>query len=236
MGEIRMKSEILAYFKKYEALVAKAESVFEQVKSKFPEGVKCKEGCSDCCHALFDLTLIEALYMNYRFNQKFEGKAKNDLIEKANVADRKIYKIKKEAFRSTQKGKEEETVVKEVGQKRIPCPLLGDNDLCEMYAFRPIACRVYGIPQAIGGEGRTCGFSGFKPGNSYPTLNHDIIHDQLMKISSELVQAIRSKHFQLSEILVPLSMALLTDYNEEYMGVSDQKTDEKNNQSGGDDD
>jgi hypothetical protein len=105
-----------------------------------------------------------------------------------------------------------------------------------MYAFRPIACRVYGIPQAVGGKGRTCGFSGFKPGESYPTLNHDIIHDQLMAISSELVQAIRSKHTQMAEVLVPLSMALITDYNEAYMGISSENNEEETNQSGGDND
>ncbi len=231
-----MKKELMPYFEKYEALVSKAETVFEQVKSKFPDEVKCKEGCSDCCHALFDLTLVEALYINYRFNEKFDGNGKKDLLEKANKADRMIYKIKKAAFRSTQKGKDEEAIVEEVGQERIRCPLLGKEDLCEMYAFRPIACRVYGIPQAIGGKGRTCGFSGFKPGESYPTLNHDIIHDQLMTISSEIVQAIRSKHIQMEEVLVPLSMALITDYNEEYMGVSQEGKTEENNQSGGDND
>jgi Fe-S-cluster containining protein len=231
-----MNKELFPYFKKYEALVSKAEAVFEQVKSKFPDEVKCKEGCSDCCHALFDLSLVEALYINYRFNEKFRGNAKKELMEKANKADRQIYKVKKEAFRSTQGGKEEETVVEEVGQKRIRCPLLGQGDLCEMYVFRPIACRVYGIPQAIGGKGRTCGFSGFKAGESYPTLNHDIIHDQLMAISAELVQAIHSKHIQMAEVLVPLSMALITDYTDEYMGVDSVNDKEENKKSGGDND
>ena len=231
-----MKDDLMPYFKKYEALVSKAEAVFKEVKSQFPDEVKCKEGCSDCCHALFDLSLVEALYINYCFNEKFEGKEKADLIEKANKADRQIYKIKKKAFRSTQDGKEQDTVVEEVGQERIRCPLLGTGDLCEMYAFRPIACRVYGIPQAIGGKGRTCGFSGFKPGESYPTLNHDIIHDQLISLSTALVQAIHSKYSQMAEILVPLSMALITDYNEEYMGISSEKSNEENNQSGGDND
>jgi Fe-S-cluster containining protein len=231
-----MKEYLIPYFKKYEALVGTAEKVFGQVKNKFPDEVKCKEGCSDCCHALFDLTLIEAMYINYRFNEQFEGKEKNDLMEKANKADRQICKVKKEAFRSTQDGKEEETVIEEVGQKRIRCPLLGEGDLCEMYAYRPIACRVYGIPQAIGGKGRTCGFSGFKPGKSYPTLNHDIIHDQLMAISAELVQTIHSKNIQMMEILVPLSMALITDYNDEYMGISPEKSKDEINQSGGDND
>lgn len=229
-----MKIELMPFFKKYEALVSKVESVFEQVKKNYPEEVKCKEGCSDCCHALFDLALVEALYLNDRFNAAFEGKEKADLVENANKADRQIYKIKKEAYRSAKEGKGEEEVVAAVGQKRIRCPLLGDDNRCEMYEFRPIACRVYGIPQAIGGKGCTCGLSGFKPGERYPTLNHDALHDQLLAISSELVQAIRSKHIRMAEILVPLSMALITDYNDEYMGIGSDNNPETKKESSDD--
>ena len=230
-----MKIDLMPYFKKYEALVSKTDVVFEQIKTKYPDEVKCKEGCSDCCHALFDLSLIEALYINYRFNEKFDGGEKNNLIKKANKADRQICKIKKDAYRSTQGGKEEDAVIEEVGQKRIRCPLLGEKNLCEMYAFRPIACRVYGIPQAIGGKGLTCGLSGFKPGESYPTLNLDKIHDQLMAISSDLVQAIQSKYIRMAEMLVPLSMALITDYNEEYLGIKTENKPEDNKDNGGND-
>lgn len=229
-----MKVDLNPFFKKYELLVAQAESVFARIKEQYPDAVKCKEGCSDCCHALFDLTLIEALYMNRCFNEAFSGIGKVDLIEKASKIDRQIYKIKKSAYQSAQAGKSEEAVVEEIGQKRIPCPLLGEDNLCKMYDSRPIACRVYGIPQAIGGKGRTCGLSGFVPGENYPTLNHDLVHDQLLSISSDLIAAIRSRHARMAEVLVPLSMALITDYDDEYMGISEQngKDEHKSEENG----
>lgn len=217
-----MKIDFRPYFERYEALVAKVESAFEQVKIKYPDEVKCKKGCSDCCHALFDLTFIEALYVNTCFIEYFDENKKSELLEKANKADRKIYKIKKEAYRATQEGKDEQAVIEEISQKRIRCPLLGEKDLCQMYQHRPIACRVYGIPLAIGGKGRTCGISGFKAGESYPTLNLDIVHNQLMAISSELVRDMKSRHLRMSEILVPLSMALITEYSETYLGIDDE--------------
>lgn len=223
-----MNVDLTPFFKKYELLVAHAEKVFAQIREKFPDAVKCKEGCADCCHALFDLTLIEALYTNRRFNEAFTGSGKTDMIEKASKTDRQIYKIKKSAYQSAQAGKSEDAVVEEIGQMRVRCPLLGDDNLCKMYDYRPIACRVYGIPQAIGGKGRTCGLSGFVPGEKYPTLNHDVIHDQLLSISSDLVAAIRSRHVRMAEVLVPLSMALITDYDNEYMGISEEN--EKNEQ------
>lgn len=227
--------DIKPYFKKYEAIVSKVDSVFQKMKTDFPQEVACKQGCSDCCHAMFDLSLIEALYVNHHFNQQFTVDKKNALIEKANKADRQTYKIKKNAYKLTQEGKEEAEVIEEISRMRIRCPLLGEKELCEMYEFRPIACRIYGIPQAVNGKGRTCGLSGFKKGESYPTFNRDIIHDMLVVISNELVQSIASKHKKMGDLLVPLSMAIITDYDEQYLGTGSDKENAEINREGKDD-
>ena len=93
-----IKIDMKPYFKKYETIMGKVESVFQKMKDDFPQEVTCKQGCSDCCHALFDLTLVEALYVNHYFNQLFSGSKKDELIEKANKADRQTYKIKKKSL------------------------------------------------------------------------------------------------------------------------------------------
>ena len=227
-----MEINFTPFFEKYEALVEKVERVFEQMKNKFPAEVQCKPGCSDCCHALFDLTLIESLYINFHFNQQFKGSQRDPLIEKANSADRQIYKIKRAAYKLTQEDSDDERAIKEVSLKKIRCPLLDEQDLCVLYNYRPIACRIYGIPQAIGEKGHVCGFSGFKPGESYPTFNHDIVHDQLIAISAEFVQTICSKHFKMADMLVPVSMALITDFDEEYLGIAADSADKKNKLNG----
>jgi len=216
-----MTIDFTPFFKRYESLAAKADKAFAQVQSRFPEAVKCAPGCADCCYALFDLTLIEALYINFHFNLQYSEAEREALLEKANTADRKTYKIKKAAFKSTQDGEAEEDVLENVGRERIRCPLLNEESRCDLYAYRPIACRVYGIPMAIGGKGHTCGHSGFLPGEKYPTFNQDVVHDQLMALSADFVQAIGSRHVKMADVLVPLSMALLTDYNETYLGLAD---------------
>ena len=99
------------------------------------------------------------------------------------------------------------------------CPLLNDDDQCDMYAERPITCRIYGIPASVGGVGRTCRLSEFKDGQSYPTVNLDVIQKQLYQISLELVHGIGSQFIKMAEMLVPLSMAVLNDYDEEYLGL-----------------
>jgi Fe-S-cluster containining protein len=216
-----MKMDMTPFFEKYKTLVDKVDSVFEIMKKKYPEEVRCAPGCTDCCYALFDLTLIEALYVNHRFQKNFSGARKEQLLEKANRVDRKTYKIKKAAYKAKQEGKGEEEIIEDVGKERIGCAMLNDENLCDIYDFRPIACRLDGIPVAVGGKGRTCPLSGFSSGQSYPTLNRDILHEQLLAISAELVAAIRTKYTRMGEILVPLSMALITDYDDTYFGLSD---------------
>jgi Fe-S-cluster containining protein len=208
------------FFSSYELLAKKADEAFERIKKAYPEEIVCKPGCTDCCFALFDLTLVEAMYINHHFNEKFFGELREEMIEKANQADRKIYKRKRDAFRKTEKGVDQTEVVEDMAKERIRCPLLNDSGLCDLYEFRPIACRIYGAPLAIGGQGRTCGLTGFRPGSQYTTINMDAIHDQLLKMSAEMVKAMESRHVKMGDVLVPVSMALLTDYDEEYLGIS----------------
>jgi Fe-S-cluster containining protein len=207
------------FFKEYEALLALADKTFEKVRQDYPDLVKCKLECADCCHALFDLPLIEALYANYHFNRAFKGEQKEALMESVNQIDRQIYKLKRKANKDLQDGKAEEDILVELAEARVRCPLLNAHDQCDLYDFRPITCRLYGIPTSIGGKGRTCGLSGFKAGEQYPTVNIDILQTKLFQLSERFARAIKSKYTGLGEILVPLSMALLTEYDEEYLGV-----------------
>ena len=170
------------YFRQYLALVEKADAAFDRIRGQFPAEVRCQIGCADCCFALFDLSLIEAIYINHRFREAWSGRAKARLLEKANRADRDTYRIKRGAFQELKAGKSERDVLQHVAAQRVRCAMLNDEDRCDIYAFRPITCRLYGIPTSIAGTGHTCGRSGFEPGRSYPTVNLDAIHRQLHQI------------------------------------------------------
>ena len=110
-------------------------------------------------------------------------------------------------------------------EERVRCPLLNDEKQCDLYQYRPITCRLYGIPTAINGVGQTCGMSGFEPGKPYPTVHIDIFYRRLYELSLELVKAIRSRHIKMAEMLIPLSMALITDYTDQYLGIGDGEKD-----------
>jgi Fe-S-cluster containining protein len=221
-----MDIDLTPYFKKYEALVEKADVAFERVKDAYAECVKCKEKCADCCHALFDLTLIEALYLNHKFNEKYKGSEKVELLEKANRADRRIHKLKRKAFKDFEAGKSEADILTEMALERVRCPLLNEKELCDLYDDRPLTCRFYGIPTAIAGQGHTCGLSGFIEGEQYPTVHLDVVHNQLQQISAELIRDIKSRNVKLTDLLVPLSMALISDYDDVYLGIGEEEVEE----------
>jgi Fe-S-cluster containining protein len=214
-----MNASFKPFFEQYEALSASVERAFESVKNQFPEEVKCKPLCADCCYAVFDLTLIEALYINEQFLNRFSGAPLEILIERCNRIDRTLFKLKKTAYKAAESGKEEKEILHEMAETRVRCPMLNDAQMCEIYEFRPLTCKLYGIPTAIGGEGYTCGLSGFEKGKTYPTANIDKIQNRLLQLSAELAASLGSKYIRLGEILVPLSMALVTVYDDEYLGI-----------------
>ncbi|MBU1247306.1 MAG: YkgJ family cysteine cluster protein [Proteobacteria bacterium] len=216
-----MALDFTPYFKRYEAIMEKVEEAFGQIQSQTGDMVRCGKGCSDCCYALFDLTMVEAIYLSHHFRATFSGMKKSELMERADKADREVNRMKRQLFRATQEGVTTSEILRQVAETRMRCPLLGDDDLCELYEHRPLTCRSYGVPLAIGGEVRTCGKSGFQPGTPYPTIQIEKLQDSLMAISAELAKSINSRYVELGTMLLPPSMAIITEFDEEFLGVMD---------------
>ncbi|QGY41770.1 YkgJ family cysteine cluster protein [Pseudodesulfovibrio cashew] len=220
-----MALDFTEYFKRYEAIVAEVDAVFKKFETDMPDLVRCGKGCSDCCHALFDITLAEALYINHKFNERFSGIERSTILERADKADRQIHKLKRKVYKASQEGRPATEILMEVARARVRCPMLDDNDLCSMYEHRPITCRLYGVPTSIAGEAHTCNLTGFKGGEKYPTVNMDIIIDRLITIGKDMQKGIGSRYKELGDMLLPLSMALVTEYDEAYLGVREAKAD-----------
>ncbi|MDD6181554.1 MAG: YkgJ family cysteine cluster protein [Desulfovibrionaceae bacterium] len=212
-------------FARYEALRAEADAIFGKVKHDLPQCVVCKEGCSDCCHALFDLSLVEAMYLNKLFVDTYPyGQQRSDILERAMESDRRLTRLKRDMYRATRDGrKTPEEVMAEVARLRMRCPLLGDDDRCLFYEQRPITCRLYGVPTAILGKGHVCGHSGFEKGKQYPTVHLDKIQERLHSLSTEIKERCGSRFKELDEVYIPLSMTLLTRYDEAYLGIGPAK-------------
>ena len=215
-----MIPDLSAIFARYEALRHEADSLFARVRDQYPQCVACKEGCSDCCHALFDLSLVEAMYINQAFAEHFPyGPERSAVLQRAADLDRQATRLKRDLYRAEKDGEDPGVIMERAAQIKLRCPLLGQDDRCLLYAARPITCRVYGVPTAIAGQGHVCGFSAFAAGKAYPTIHLDKIQNRLEDLSLELAQTVQTRVTELHEVYVPLSMALLTRYDEAYLGI-----------------
>ena len=219
-----MIPDLSSIFTRYEALRAEVDDLFGRVRGAFPQCVVCKEGCSDCCHALFDLSLVEAMYINRAIESAFgHGPQRSAILERASDLDRRATRIKRELYRAEKDGESPEAIMSVAAKVKMRCPLLDDEDRCLMYEARPITCRLYGVPTAIGGQGHVCGFSAFEKGRPYPTVHMDKMQARLEDLSKEIATAAKSRFKELHEVYVPLSMALLTRYDEAYLGIGPAK-------------
>lgn len=193
-------------FRNYELLVDKAEMAFQRVGKEHAECIKCERHCADCCHAVFGLFLIEALYMREHFEQINEEQ-KVRILERAKKADRDLESLQNK-LRTFEDDPQMQAYT--LARERIRCPLLDDNDECVLYQRRPITCRVYGIPTKIHGKTRACGKSGFKSGNTYPILDLDAVYRDLFILSKDLLDEAKVESADKATLLISMSKVVQT--------------------------
>ncbi len=147
------------------------DQAFEVVSQAHPEEIACEKGCVDCCQAVFDVSLVEAVNLQANL-QRLDHTVREEIAVAAQEAQQAWGQIMAEGL--------------DPALARIRCPLLDAQGLCLCYETRPVNCRTYGIPTEIGGKGHVCGFSGFEPGRSYPTVNLASLQGRLLDLSVQL--------------------------------------------------
>lgn len=214
------RAELEEIFLEYEVLTAQVDKLFHDVQSKYSKEVACTKTCSDCCYALFDLSLVEAMAINRAFHDRFGfGAERSAVLERAGEADRTLTRLKHYYYKEVKQGISDEKVMEQAARERVRCPLLGDDNLCLLYEHRPLTCRIYGVPTAIHGKGHVCGKCQFEKGGKYPTLQLDRIQDKLASLSHKIAKVLGSKYTELHHVYVPVSMALMNKYDEAYLGL-----------------
>ncbi|MFT5697574.1 MAG: Fe-S-cluster containining protein [Desulforhopalus sp.] len=158
-------------FSKLKELYQFVDNTVEQIKTQFPEQVRCVPGCADCCHAVFDISFIEAAYLaQFLSTHKNILESQKEQAQSASVAFEKLLQDEGD-----------------LAKARIRCPLLGNDDLCLGHGVRPINCRTYGTPTAIDGKAHVCGISEFDNNQQYPTIDLEPLQKSLYDYSVTLV-------------------------------------------------
>jgi Fe-S-cluster containining protein len=186
-------------FKRYEALTTEADQAFTKMAKEFRTSVKCRSKCSDCCHAVFGVFLIEAAYLRFHFKD-LERKVRRGALLRGEKAERELERLEERLKKEC--GGDPEKVSAVMAKERVRCPLLNDQQECGLYAHRPLTCRVYGIPTSIKGRAHVCGRSGFKGGGSYPLFDLDAAYRELYLLSTELLQAAGKGDLERAPLLV----------------------------------
>ena len=166
--------------------------------------VKCGIHCSDCCHAIFGLFIIEAAYLNYHFN-KLDRKIRREVGSQGGKFDQEL-QAKAESGEPIEKA-------------RIRCPLLNEKQECQMYKHRPITCRVYGMPTMIKGKGHVCFKSGFKNNESYPVFDFDGMYRELFELSVKYLGELQHAKEEDAALLLSVSKALQSPVEEILKGI-----------------
>jgi len=192
---------------RYEHLIKKADETFEETAEKYKEYVRCVLHCADCCHAMFGLFLIEAYYIKNKFD-KLDPEVQRAALERAKSADVTLKEIEKKL--RAEREKSENTAEQSLSMMRVRCPLLDDNDECILYEYRPLTCRVYGIPTSIHGKAHVCNKSAFKPGSYYPVYNLDEAYQELYYLSRQLLSWEAGKELDKASLLISMSKCIST--------------------------
>lgn len=104
------------------------DSAWDEIAAQY--GFQCR-GCEDnCCHSLFfHHTHVEKAYLSYGFSLMPEAEQREILTRAKAYCDITLSHP-------------------DPVSKKIPCPLLVDGK-CSLYPFRPMICRMHGLPHEI---------------------------------------------------------------------------------------
>jgi len=202
----------------YQNLLGEIDAWFTVCLNAAPQGtLACRKGCSACCRGLFDITLLDAFLLKEGFCQL-----------PAPVRDKVLERCRPRLSELTQRWPELRppyllNALSDDSWQEMPeedetrCPLLGDDDLCLVYRFRPMTCRLHGLPNIDhSGEDFSTDLCTLHPGNPH-SLRPKILHGPFREVFTREIELFRELTFRLTgwayaELDTFIPLALLADY------------------------
>lgn len=133
--------------KEYSELLSSVDKWFANCIAQSGERIRCAAGCSECCRGLFDITLLDAALLKKGFDQLDAG-TRGQVLERCRSRLFVLQELWPE-FDSPyllNYRPEEEWEILMPDDDETPCPLLGQDGRCLVYEFRPMTCRLHGLP------------------------------------------------------------------------------------------
>lgn len=136
-----------AILDRYGVLLGEVDAWFRHCLELHPDLIACRNGCSECCRGLFDITLLDAFYLRRGFDKLSESLK----TEIAQAASRRLAQLSlvNPAFIEPwllNGIPEDDWDALMPEEDETPCLLLSENGGCLVYEYRPMTCRLNGIP------------------------------------------------------------------------------------------
>lgn len=130
----------------YQQVLETVDAWFARCKVGAGELIHCEKGCSACCRGLFDITLLDAYLLQLGFSQLPES-SRLQVTAKAQDQLRQLQQKWPGFTHPYLLNSMPDHVWTEMPEgDETPCPLLGEDGSCLVYAWRPLVCRQHGLP------------------------------------------------------------------------------------------
>lgn len=132
---------------RYRKLLEEVDGWFRRSAVLFPDQIRCTGGCSHCCRGLFDITLLDALMVQHGFQQlpkKIRSTIRNR-TESAMAPIRRVWPDFSPPWLLNVYPEEQYNAAMP-DDDETRCVLLDNDGFCRIYNYRPMTCRLHGIP------------------------------------------------------------------------------------------
>jgi Fe-S-cluster containining protein len=139
-----------------DALVEAIEAALRTGGRRAGSHLTCRLGCAECCIGVFDITALDAARLTRgmaTLHRSDPGRTAR-LVERARVQ----WELLAPEFPGDRRSgglADDEARRAELFASRadLPCPALDpETGACELYAWRPLTCRTFGLPVRFGAE------------------------------------------------------------------------------------
>ncbi|MDT8441943.1 MAG: YkgJ family cysteine cluster protein [Desulfuromonadales bacterium] len=210
---------LTALLAEYNSLLGEIDSWFTACRTAAPVGMlACRPGCSACCRGLFDISLLDAFLIRQGFCQLSEavrevvlGRCRLRLAE----LQRRWPQLQPPFLLNSLPDDGWQEMPEE---DETPCPLLAENGLCLVYPFRPMTCRLHGLPNIDrSGEDFSADLCTLHPGDPR-RLPPEILQAPFRKLFLREVQLLHRLTGQLTglptaeaDTFIPLALLVVDD-------------------------
>ena len=134
------------------SLFEEASLWFRRARASLLEAIPCGQGCCACCVGLFPITRLDAQELRRGLDTVLPPQRTSIIARATSQVD--MIEASYPRLRSTPCLDEwDDTTLDAMIEQfaELPCPALGTDGSCLVYAFRPVTCRTMGIPTESNG-------------------------------------------------------------------------------------